>query len=75
MAKQNPFSTFLTKQEFCELVPGGITQRTADRWHEMRMGPPRVRIGGKVLYPLDGIEKWLAGQRAQAEKLPRRGQQ
>ena len=39
-AENNPFSDYLTKQQFCRAVPGGpISERTADRWHVL---PPKV---------------------------------
>ena len=64
--ENNPFSDYLTKQQFCSAVPGGpISERTADRWHVLRVGPPRVKCGRTVLYPAAGVKKWLE-ERTQA---------
>ena len=57
---ENPFEDYTTKQEFCRLVPGGpISERTADRWHALRIGPPRVKCGRKILYSKHAIREWL----------------
>jgi len=37
----------------------GISRRTLDRLHALRRGPPRTRIGRKVLYRLDAVREWL----------------
>ena len=60
MGEQGPFDDYLTKQQFCAAVPGGpISERTADRWHALRVGPPRVKCGRKVLYSKLGVKGWL----------------
>lgn len=60
---ENPFHGYLTKRQFCESVPGGpISERTADRWHIHRIGPPRVKFGIRVLYPVEGVRRWLESQ-------------
>ena len=59
MTENNPFSDYLTKQQFCRAVPGGISERTVDRWHVLRIGPPRVKVGRTVLFSAEGVKKWL----------------
>jgi hypothetical protein len=37
----------------------GVTERTIARWHQYRIGPPRVRIGRKVYYRKDSVIAWV----------------
>ena len=60
MTTQNPFANYLSKKQFCKAIPGGpISERTADRWQVLRIGPPRVKVGRTVLYPAEGVKTWL----------------
>ena len=43
--------------------------RTIDRWHTMREGPPRVRMGRTIFYKVDSVRKWL---REKEEESPSR---
>ncbi len=36
-----------------------VSPRTLDRWHVLRIGPPRIKIGGRVRYRLTAIQEWL----------------
>jgi hypothetical protein len=36
--------------------------RTLDRWAVLGMGPPRTRVGRKVLYRRRSVQKWLVAQ-------------
>ncbi|RBI67551.1 DNA-binding protein [Roseovarius sp. TE539] len=36
-----------------------VSKRTLDRWHAMRIGPPRVSAGRRVFYQLEALHKWL----------------
>lgn len=38
----------------------GKTTRTLERWHARRKGPPRIKIGNLVLYPVAELPAWLA---------------
>jgi hypothetical protein len=38
----------------------GISVRTLGRWHRLRIGPPRVKVGRLILYPKAGKREWLA---------------
>ena len=59
-AISGPFDDYLTKQQFCSAAPGGqISERTADRWHTLRIGPPRVKCGRRVLYSKKAVLEWL----------------
>ena len=37
----------------------GISTRTLHRWHALRTGPPRCKIGRVVLYRKSAITDWL----------------
>ncbi|WP_420558843.1 helix-turn-helix transcriptional regulator [Roseovarius sp.] len=39
----------------------GISNRTLSRWHLQRVGPPRIKIGGRVLYRRCALLEWLKG--------------
>ncbi len=41
--------------------------RTLDRWHSLRIGPPRTVLGRRVLYRRQAVAEWL---RAQEEPPP-----
>jgi hypothetical protein len=53
-------SEFLTKEELAAELRRNV--RTLDRWDVLGIGPPRTRIGRKVLYRRASVEKWLAAQ-------------
>jgi hypothetical protein len=33
--------------------------RTLVRWHELRIGPPRIVVGRKILYRKSSVMAWL----------------
>lgn len=37
----------------------GVSKRTLARWHALGIGPPRVKVGRKILYSIDSLTKWL----------------
>lgn len=39
---------------------------TVMRWRRLRVGPPFMRVQGRVLYDREQVEKWLAAQSSQA---------
>lgn len=43
----------------------GVSCRTLSRWHALRVGPPRCKVGRTVLYRKDAVEKWLAKHETQ----------
>jgi excisionase family DNA binding protein len=53
-------SAFLTTKELAAEL--GRNKRTLDRWHALGTGPPRTRVGRKVLYRRTSVQKWLAAQ-------------
>ena len=54
----------------------GVNPRTLERWNNQRVGPPRVRLGRKVLYRRDSVVEWITASetnslRSQSRKQPR----
>jgi len=43
----------------------GISTRTLNRWHALRYGPPRCKIGRIVLYRQSAIFAWLEANETQ----------
>jgi predicted DNA-binding transcriptional regulator AlpA len=48
------------------LIPKGklaeelnISTRTLDRWHSLRKGPPRVKVGNFIGYRQEAVQLWL----------------
>ena len=38
----------------------GVSLRTLSRWHALRVGPARCKVGRTVLYRKKAVESWLA---------------
>lgn len=36
-----------------------VSLRTIARWHDARVGPPRIKVGNTVLYDLERLNLWL----------------
>lgn len=53
----------LTPADVAEML--GISTRTLSRWHALRMGPPRCKIGRTVLYRKLAIDTWLLANEVQ----------
>jgi hypothetical protein len=49
---------FLTAEEVSERYRGEITVGTLRNWRAMRVGPPFVKIGKAVLYPILELDDW-----------------
>ena len=49
---------FLTAEEVSERYRGEITVGTLRNWRAMRIGPPFVKIGKAVLYPVAELDVW-----------------
>jgi hypothetical protein len=43
-------------------ISGVNSVRTLRNWRTRRTGPPFVRLGRNVLYPIDGFAAWLKSQ-------------
>lgn len=55
--------TQLTPTEVAELL--GVSTRTLSRWHALRMGPPRSKVGRTVLYRKAAVDDWLKANEIQ----------
>lgn len=51
-------TNLLEPKHVAELL--GVSRRTLSRWHAMRVGPPRCKVGQRVLYRQSAIDEWLA---------------
>jgi hypothetical protein len=49
---------FLTAEEVSERYRGEIAVGTLRNWRAMRIGPPFVKIGKAVLYPISELDAW-----------------
>jgi phage terminase Nu1 subunit (DNA packaging protein) len=43
----------------------GVSLRTLSRWHSLRVGPPRAKVGRTVLYRSTAFEAWLSQNESQ----------
>jgi hypothetical protein len=60
-------SEYLTTQELATEL--GRNRRTLDRWEVLGIGPPRTRVGRKVLYRRTSVQRWLAAQERHAHAV------
>lgn len=49
---------YLTPHEVADRYQGRIKVRTLANWRSAGVGPPFVKVGGRILYKLDLIEAW-----------------
>lgn len=49
---------YLTQDELLTRWRGEIRLATLNTWRSRKQGPPYVKIGGRVLYPLKGVEEY-----------------
>jgi hypothetical protein len=49
---------FLTPEEVAERYRQQITVGTLRNWRTLRIGPPFIKIGRAVLYPVEQLEAW-----------------
>lgn len=54
---------YVTASRLAEML--GITVRTLSRWNALRIGPPKIVIGKKVLFDLAKLPAWLATREMQ----------
>ncbi len=57
MAAQSIFTEYLGPH--CLAKNLGVSTRTLDRWHSLRIGPPRTVIGKTILYRREAVSEWL----------------
>lgn len=49
---------FLTAKEVSERYRGRLSVNTLNNWRNLGNGPAFLKIGGKVLYPLEKLVEW-----------------
>ena len=50
----------LSAQETADFL--GLHKNTLDNWHSNQYGPPRYKIGGRVVYRYAEVDAWISGQ-------------
>jgi hypothetical protein len=51
-------SKYLTTEEVCDRYRGEVSLGTLRNWRAQRVGPPFIKIGKSVLYPVQGLDEW-----------------
>jgi hypothetical protein len=46
----------------------GIKPKTLQNWRSLGRGPAYLKLGGKVVYSLDDLRKWLESRRVEPEE-------
>jgi len=49
---------FLTAEEVSQRYRGEVSVGTLRNWCAQRIGPPFIKIGKSVLYPVQGLDDW-----------------
>jgi hypothetical protein len=52
-----------------------LSPRTLERWRWLKSGPKYLKVGGRVIYRLEDIEAYEAGQMRVVPSLTGRGEQ
>jgi hypothetical protein len=59
----DPYVGHLTKSQLANAM--GRNPRTLDNWHRNKVGPPRIKFGGVILYNIEAFRLWMAAQSLQ----------
>jgi hypothetical protein len=65
----NFFADLLTRDQLAPQLQ--TTVRSLDRWESLKIGPPRIILGGSVLYRVAAVREWLL-KREKQPLSPRR---
>lgn len=57
---------YLTTAEVSSRLNGQIKKQTLANWRNLGTGPAFTKLGGKVLYPEDKLDEWLAKNTVQS---------
>jgi hypothetical protein len=49
---------YLTADEVVERYRGEVSAGTLRNWRAQRVGPPFIKIGKSVLYPVHALDEW-----------------
>ena len=58
LKKMGKPAEFLTPGDLVERWGGTIGKGTLANWRNKGRGPAYVKVGGRVVYPLDKVESW-----------------
>jgi hypothetical protein len=58
MEKNGAQCKYLTQEELLLRWKGEIKLTTLSTWRSRKLGPPYTKIGGRVLYPVEGVEEY-----------------
>src|SRR5437867_6923161 len=47
-----------------------LSVRTLSRWHVLRRGPARIRVGRKIFYEVTAVREWLTAHREPMVRPP-----
>ena len=53
-------SLYLTRSEAAEFI--GVDKCTLSRWFSEGLGPPRIKLGRRVLYLRSSLKAWLCSK-------------
>jgi len=56
--RQDVLSDWINREDLAQQL--SVTTDTLARWAAQGSGPPRIRIGRRVLYRRSSVEKWLS---------------
>lgn len=62
---QHVLGEWMTQAELADELR--VSVDTLQRWHNQRVGPPRAKIGSRVMYRREAVREWL---RSREEKSP-----
>lgn len=51
-------SEFMTPRELIERYKNRVTERTLANWRSTGQGPRFIKIGGRVMYPVERVIEW-----------------
>lgn len=56
----NEMTKFLDANQLAERYNGKVSPKTISNWRYSGGGPEYTKIGGRVFYSIDAVEKWEA---------------
>jgi hypothetical protein len=64
---------FLTPDQLVDRWGGAVGRGTLANWRAQRRGPPYVKVGARVVYPLDQLVAWEQQNTAGAQPQNKEG--
>jgi hypothetical protein len=61
-------SSLVARELTGEFSGGTLNPKTMANFDSLGQGPPRFRIGRKVVYPVDGLISWMEGRATACER-------